>query len=251
MEYTIQELSKLAGVSARTLRYYDEIGLLHPNRITKSGYRIYTTAQIDTLQQILFYRALGFPLKQIQSIMQAPDFDRLTALEQQKQTLIEEQEQLSLLITTINRTIQYTKGEIMMKDHEKFQAFKQDIVAQNEAIYGPEVRAKYGNSPIDTANERILRMTAEEYHHFEALKDSILDLLEQAVKAGANPTDEIGKQVYDLHCRWLSYTLSNVTPEQRKGIASLYTADPRFTAYYDRRISGCAQFLCEAVSHWA
>ena len=130
MEYTIQELSKLAGISARTLRYYDEIGLLHPSHTTNSGYRIYTTAQIDTLQQILFYRTLGFPLKQIQSMMQAPDFDRLTALEQQRQTLIKEQERLSRLVTTINRTIQYTKGEIMMKDHEKFQAFKKDIVAQ-------------------------------------------------------------------------------------------------------------------------
>ncbi|MBS5145538.1 MAG: MerR family transcriptional regulator [Butyricicoccus pullicaecorum] len=251
MEYTIQELSKLAGISARTLRYYDEIGLLHPSHTTNSGYRIYTTAQIDTLQQILFYRTLGFPLKQIQSMMQAPDFDRLTALEQQRQTLIKEQERLSRLVTTINRTIQYTKGEIMMKDHEKFQAFKKDIVAQNEAIYGAELRTRYGDEQVDTANERILRMTTEEYHNFETLKDSILDLLEQAVKTGANPADEIGKQIYDLHCRWLSYTLSNATPEQRKGIASLYVADPRFTAYYDQKVSGCAKFLCEAVSHWA
>ncbi len=251
MEYTIQALSKLAGVSARTLRYYDEIGLLHPSRTTESGYRIYTTEQIDTLQQILFYRTLGFPLEQIQSIMQAPDFDRLAALKQQRQILIKEQERLSHLVNTINRTIQYTKGEIIMKDQEKFEAFKHDIIAQNEAAHGAEMRAKYGDRQVDAANERVLHMTAKEYHNFETLKDSILDLLAQAVKAGAHPTGEIGKQVYDLHCRWLSYTLSDTTPQQRKGIASLYIADPRFTAYYDQQVPGCAKFLCEAVAHWA
>lgn len=251
MEYTIQALSKLAGVSARTLRYYDEVGLLHPSRTTEAGYRIYTTEQIDILQQILFYRALGFPLKQIQSIMQAPDFDRLTALEHQRNTLIKEQERLSHLATTINRTIQYTKGEIMMKDQEKFEAFKQNIIDQNEAMHGTEIRAKYGDVQVGAANERILHMTAEEYQSFETLKEAVLNLLAQAVKTGAHPTDEIGKQVYDLHCHWLSYSLSDYTPEQLKGIASLYLADPRFTAYYDQQVSGCAKFLCEAVSHWA
>ena len=251
MDYTIQALSKLAGVSARTLRYYDEIGLLHPSRTTESGYRIYTTEQIDTLQQILFYRTLGFSLKQIQSVMQVPDFDRLTALEQQRQILIKEQERLSHLVTTINQTIQYTKGEIVMKDQEKFEAFKHHIVAQNEATYGSEIRTKYGDAQTDAANDRVLHMTAEEYHNFESLKDSVLDLLAQAVKTGAYPTDEIGKQVYDLHRRWLSYTLSDTTPEQLKGIASLYLADPRFTAYYDQQVPGCAKFLCEAVAHWA
>lgn len=251
MEYTIQALSKLAGVSARTLRYYDEIGLLHPSRTTESGYRIYTTEQIDILQQILFYRALAFPLKQIQLIMQAPDFDRLIALEQQRQTLMKEQERLSHLVTTINRTIQYTKGEIMMKDQEKFEAFKHNIISQNEAMHGTEIRAKYGDPQVDAVNDRILRMTTEEYHNFECLKDSIFDLLAQAVQTGAHPEGEMGKQVYDLHCRWLSYSLSDMTPEQHKGIASLYISDPRFTAYYDQQVSGCAKFLCEAVAHWA
>ena len=81
MEYSIHALAELAGVSARTLRYYDQIGLLKPKGATEAGYRLYGQEEVDLLQQILFYRALGVPLKEIARIVQADDFDRLRALE--------------------------------------------------------------------------------------------------------------------------------------------------------------------------
>ena len=80
---TVKEVSRLTGVSVRTLQYYDRIGLLHPAGYTESGYRLYDDAALETLQQILLFRELEFPLKQISQIIHAPDFDRNRALEQQ------------------------------------------------------------------------------------------------------------------------------------------------------------------------
>lgn len=251
MEYTITELAKLAGVSARTLRYYDSIGLLSPSRTTETGYRIYGPEQVDLLQQILFYRALGFRLEQIRAIVQAPDFDRLAALEAQQQALLSEQARVSRLVDTISRTIRHMKGEIFMRDSEKFEAFKRDTVAQNEAAHGAEAREKYGDAQVDAANARVLGMTAAEYQNFETLGQAVLDALAEAVRTGADPHGETGKQIYNLHRRWLSYSLADCTPEMHQSIASMYVADERFTAYYDRQTPGCAKFLCEAVAHWA
>ena len=251
MEYTIHALAKLAGISTRTLRYYDEIGLLRPCRTTGAGYRIYGQAEVDLLQQILFYRALKFPLEEIRQIVHAPDFDRLTALCAQRDRLRAEYTQLSRLLASIEATIQHEQGGYHMSDFEKFEAFKQNAVAQNEAAHGSEVRAKYGDAAMDAANARVLSMTAAEYQNFEALGQTVLSALADAVRSQANPHGDAGKRIYDLHRRWLSYSLADCTAEMHQSIASMYVADERFAAYYDRETPGCAKFLCEAVAYWA
>lgn len=251
MEYSIQALAKLAGVTARTLRYYDEIGLLRPCRVSAAGYRIYGQAEVDLLQQILFYRALGFPLEEIGRIVHAPDFDRLTALCAQRDRLCAEQARLSRLLTAVEQTIRHERGEYMMKDSEKFEAFKQDIVAQNEAVYGAEVREKYGDASVDASNQKLLGLTAEEYQTFVDLQEEVLHQLGEAVRAGADPYGETGREITDLHRRWLSFSIADYSAQVHAGIALMYTADERFTAYYDRETPGCAQFLCEAVTYWA
>ena len=97
MEYTVQKLGSLAGVSTRTLRYYDEIGILKPARINSSGYRIYGQGEVDRLQQILFYRELGISLENIKEIVTAPSFDGATALKEHRKKLLEKKEQLEFL----------------------------------------------------------------------------------------------------------------------------------------------------------
>src|SRR3954468_11887763 len=105
MEYTIQKLASLAGVSTRTLRYYDEIGILKPARINSSGYRIYGQAEVNRLQQILFYRELGVNLESIKEIVTAPSFDGTKALREHREKLLEKKEQLDKLITNVDKTI--------------------------------------------------------------------------------------------------------------------------------------------------
>lgn len=94
MEYTIQKLARLAGISTRTLRYYDEIDLLKPARINSSGYRLYGQKEVDRLQQIMFYRELGFPLETIKEIMANPLFDERKALQDHLKHLLEKESKL-------------------------------------------------------------------------------------------------------------------------------------------------------------
>ena len=109
MEYTVKKLAALAKVSPRTLRYYDEIGLLNPARINSSGYRIYGTNEVDRLQ-ILFYRALGIELAEILQVLDAPDFDSLTTLKSHREQLLLKKKQIDDLINTVTKTIESREG---------------------------------------------------------------------------------------------------------------------------------------------
>lgn len=118
MEYTVNELAQLSGVSGRTLRYYDSIDLLKPARIARNGYRIYGQEQVDRLQQILFYRALEVPLEEIKQMLDDRHFDRYTALQQHLQVLTEKKTRLEGLIATIEKTIRAMEGEYPMKERK-------------------------------------------------------------------------------------------------------------------------------------
>ena len=142
MEYTVQKLGKMAGVSTRTLRYYDEIGILKPARINTSGYRIYGQKEVDRLQQILFYRELGVSLESIREIVTAPSFDGAKALREHREKLLEKREQLDSLIANVDKTIALTEGRSKMNDKEKFEGFKQKLIDENEEKYGDEIREK-------------------------------------------------------------------------------------------------------------
>ena len=141
MEYTINKLAKLAGVSTRTLRYYDEFGLLSPARVSSNGYRIYGQKEVDQLQQILFYRELDVPLEEIRRILASADFDGLSALQSHLAALLARQKQLDLLIANVEKTIKGMKGEAIMSDQEKFEGFLKKLVDDNEEQYGEEIRS--------------------------------------------------------------------------------------------------------------
>ena len=247
MEYTVKALAELAGVTPRTLRWYDQTGLLKPLRTTEAGYRLYGPKQLDRLQDILFYRELGLDLASIRAILDDPAFDRQAALQSHLTELKIRRARLDELILTVQRTIDDLKGGTKMTDQEKFEAFKHRVVEANEAAFGREIRQKYGDEEADRANACVLALTQEEYTAWEALGDEILQALAAAVQAGADPAGPEGQRVAVLHRRWLSYSWEAYTPQAHAGLAELYVSDPRFTAYYDREVSGCAAFLRDAV----
>lgn len=168
MEYTVQKLAKLAGVSPRTLRYYDEIGILKPARINSSGYRIYGQSEVDKLQQILFYRELGVALDKIKEILNSPSFDSIKALREHREKLLKKREQIDLLIANVEKTIALREGRIEMSDKEKFEGFKQRMIDENEKKYGKEIREKYGDDTVDKSNAKFLNMTEEQYEEFKS-----------------------------------------------------------------------------------
>ncbi|WMJ89398.1 MerR family transcriptional regulator [Anaerocolumna sp. MB42-C2] len=246
MEYTVQKLANMAGVSTRTLRYYDEIGLLKPARINSSGYRIYGTSEVNRLQQILFYRELGVNLNDISDIVTAPSFDGAKALREHHEKLLEKREQLNQLIANVEKTIAVTEGRTIMSDKEKFEGFKQTLIDENEKKYGKEIREKYGKETVEKSNRKIKNMTEEEYETVSKLAEEINLKLKEAYKTG-DPAGELSQEVADLHRKWLCFYWDSYSGEAHAGIAQMYVDDERFTAYYDKEQPGTAKFLRDAI----
>jgi len=246
LEYTVNKLGRLAGVSSRTLRYYDELGLLTPVRVSSNGYRIYGKEEVDRLQQILFYRELGVSLEEIKKILSSGDFDSQVALESHLSALIARREQLNLLIANVEKTIKAGKGEIIMSDKEKFDGFLQNLVEENEQKYGKEIRTKYGDDIINRSNTRVKGMTREQYDEVEKLSLQVNETLKAAFDEG-DPAGELAQKACELHKKWLCFFWESYTKEAHIGLAQMYVDDPRFKAYYDKISPGCAEFLRESL----
>ncbi|MBT2763283.1 MerR family transcriptional regulator [Paenibacillus sp. ISL-20] len=246
MEYTVQKLGKLAGISTRTLRYYDEIGILKPARINSSGYRIYGQEEVDQLQQILFYRELGLPLDGIKEIMTSPSFNRAQALQEHHAQLLDKRRQLDLLIANVENTIASAEGRKTMSDQEKFEGFKQKLIDDNEKKYGKEIREKYGEETVNKSNAKLKNMTQAQHEEVTRLADELYETLAEAFKQG-DPASELAQKAADLHKRWLTYYWNDYSKEAHAGLAQMYVDDERFTAHYDAKQPGTAVFLCDAI----
>jgi len=246
MEYTVQKLASLAGVSTRTLRYYDEIGILKPARINSSGYRIYGQAEVDRLQQILFYRELDVSLDRIKEIITDPTFNGATALKDHREKLLEKKLQLELLIANVDKTIALTEGRMKMSNKEKFEGFKKQMIEENEQKYGSEIRKKYGNNQVDQSNARVMNMTQEQHDEVTALAENIIVTLAEAFKTG-DPAGELAQKAAEMHKQWLGFYWNKYSKEAHAGLAQMYVDDERFTAYYDKEQPGTAKFLRDAI----
>lgn len=246
MEYTVQKLARLAAISTRTLRYYDEIGILKPARISSSGYRIYGQAEVDRLQQILFYRELGVGLDIIMDIVSAPEFDASEALKEHREQLLCKRRQLDLLITNVEKTILMAEGKITMTDREKFEGFKQKMIDDNEQKFGQEMRETFGDAVVNQSNDKLKNMTKEEYEEITRLENAVTTTLAEAFKTG-DPASHIAQKTADLHRQWLTYYWSDYTKEAHAGLAQMYVDDERFKAYYDKHQPGTAEFLRDAI----
>ena len=228
------------------MRYYDQIGLLQPARINASGYRLYGQAEVDRLQQILFYRELGLSLARIKAIITAPSFNRGKALSEYREQLLEKREHLDLLLANIDKTIAEREGGIKMSDQEKFAGFKQQLIAENENKYGEEIRAKYGEAAVNKSYHKIKGMTEAEYEAVTKLGDEVLATLQAAFKT-SDPAGELAQQAADLHRQWLSFYWDDYSKEAHQGVTQMYVDDERFKAYYDKGQPGMAEFLRDAV----
>ncbi|MZQ85267.1 MerR family transcriptional regulator [Paenibacillus sp. 5J-6] len=246
MEYTVQSLGKLAGVSTRTLRYYDEIELLKPARINSSGYRFYGQNEVDRLQQILFYRELGVNLDRIKEIITAPTFNAEDALKEHHVQLMERRAQLDALIANVEKTLVLHEGRTAMSNKEKFEGFKQQLMDENENKYGKEIREKYGEEQVNQSNHKLKHMTQEQYDEVTRLAGEVTDSLAEAFKTG-DPASAAAQKAADLHKQWLSYYWSEYSKEAHAGLAQMYVDDERFKAYYDDKQPGTAEFLRDSI----
>ncbi len=246
MNYSISELSKLAGVSSRTLRYYETIGLLSSTRNPENYYRVYGQNEVKRLQQILFYRELGVPLAKIKSILNSPSFDHESALLEHLEQLKARQEQLVGLIHTVEKSLKAEKGVIVMSDREKFEGFKKKLIEENEAKYGRETRDRYGDEIVDQSNQKLQDASEKDFNDIESLNKAFNDKLKEAMADG-DPAAAPAQEACDLHRRWLAFYWPAYHKEAHLGLAQTYVSDERFKAYYEAIAPGAAEFLYAAL----
>lgn len=249
MEYTVHKLAEIAGISERTLRYYDQIGLLNPCKINTSGYRIYGSNEIDLLQQILFYKELGVDLNSIKNIITNPKFNCIASLKEHLLKLERNKDNLEVLINNVKNTILSKEGEKIMSDKDKFEGFKNKMIEDNEEKYGEEVREKYGDDEVNKSNQKVKNMTKEDYDKVQKLSLELNETLKLAFEQG-DPTSELAMKACTLHKEWLMFYWSSYSKEAHKGLAQMYVDDERFTKYYDQIAVGCATFLKDAINYY-
>ena len=245
--YRIGELARMAGITTRTLRFYEEVGLLAPSGRSERGYRLYCSADADRLQEILLLRRCGVAVREIGPLLSTTPAERADLLARHLGRLRDERLRLTRLIATVERTLATLEGAGSMTDIEKFEGFKRDLVDKNEKRYGAEVRERYGDDAVDESNRKMLKMSKQEYADFRALEEQIRSELERAVDAGDDPAGETGERICSMHRTWLGYTWPAYSAEAHRGLAESYAADDRFRSYYDRSVEGCAAWLRDAI----
>jgi DNA-binding transcriptional MerR regulator len=243
MVYTVKQLADLAGISIRTLHYYDEIGLLKPASYGENGYRYYDEPAVLRLQQILFFRELDFSLDEIQNILDWPDFDVLIALQTHKESLRQKAERLNRLINTVDNTILHLKGELEMGQKSFFEGFTEEKQKQ----YEQQARQRYGDAEVKESTDRWNRYTPEQKEKIKAEGEAIYrDVLANMDKGYDSP------EVQQAIARWHQHLRYFYEPsyERLMGLAQLYTEQPDFVATYRKMHPDMPQFLYKAIEFY-
>lgn len=234
MTYTTGALAAISGVSERTLRYYDQIGLLTPP-LAANGYRQYGAAEVDRLQLILAYRALDFSLADIRALLAQPKAQRRERLVAQHDKLDAQIARLKRIRAQVDATLTNDRGERTMTDNQKFAAFKNAKIAANTAEFGEEVVAKYGQAAKTAADQRFSGLTAAQYHQMQAAEATLAQSLRAYLAAPALPS-AAAKAAYTAHRDWLLATTPQLTAAMHRALGEMYAADTRFAAYYTKLV---------------
>jgi DNA-binding transcriptional MerR regulator len=241
MGYKIGYVSRVARISVRALHHYDEIGLVKPSGRSRSGYRLYTEQDLERLQQVLFFRELGFALEAIRDILSDPAFDRRRALMEQRARLAEEAARASALLNLIDRTIaNLERGEIM-KPEEMFDGF-------DPSQYEDEVKARWGATEAYAESaRRTKRYTREDWAAIRAEADAITEAFAAAMEAGAPASDPRAMAVAERHRQHIDRWFYPCAPRIHVCLGEMYVGDARFTAVYDKRREGLAEYISRAI----
>lgn len=243
MDYTVTQLSKLSKVSARTLHFYDEIGLLKPAYRSK-GYRYYQERELLQLQQILFFKELGFSLKQIQKVVGQNDFDQLAALYSHQKSLSQEWEKIGKLLKTIDKTIQHLKGKKKMKDQEVFDGFNITIIAKakgSESYFNAEsVVLKSVRNPATEKKEK------EFYENLTNKIGVIFKDLIDCINKGLNPTSSQVQKIIKRHHDFIQ-EFHFATKEVYNALAQLYVEHPDYKKQLAQYHAKLPAFIAQAM----
>ncbi|WP_405155279.1 MerR family transcriptional regulator [Paenibacillus sp. FSL K6-0108] len=243
MAMKVKEVAELVGISVRTLHHYDEIGLLTPDEVTSAGYRLYSDANLEMLQQILFFKELDFSLKDIKEIINNPSFNREEALNMHRRILLEKRHRLDQMIATIDKSVQHVRGEIKMTAKEQFEG-----INFSHNPYEQEARERWGDQAVDQANQKLHNHSLGEQKALSDQMNSIYTRL-AAIRHIDPTSDEAQAGISE----WYSYlnNMGNYSPEVFRGLGQMYVEDERFTRNIDQFGEGLAVFMRDAMAAFA
>ncbi|MGD8455864.1 MAG: MerR family transcriptional regulator [Anaerolineales bacterium] len=243
MTYTVKQLANLAGVSTRTLHYYDEIGLLKPSSVGSNGYRHYDEEAVLRLQQIMFFKELGFGLKEIKEVVDQPDFDVLQALETHRSTLQERVDQLKRLIDTVEKTILHYQGDITMDDKNLFEGFSEE----KQKEYEVEIRQRYGDKDLKESQRLWKSYSQEKKDAIRAEGEVIFTAIGAYMSKGYDSV-EVQSQIKALH-EHMGY-FYECSYERLLGLGQLYNEHPDFIARFQQIHPDMPEFLQKAIAYY-
>ncbi len=246
MAYTVKKLAEISGVSVRTLHFYDEVGLLNPAYVGDNGYRFYEEEQLLMLQQILFFKELGFPLNEIQSIVTSNDFDKIETLKAHRVVLEQKIQQTRQLTETIDKTIAKLNGEGSMSDKEMYLGF--DKAKQGE--YEEYIARHYGKEVVDASKKRTRNWTKSDYEKVRQEYDSIHLALTEALKKHEKPSSNGAQDIIRQHFQLVS-KFWTPTAESYAGLGRMYLDHEDFRKMYDGYHPKLAQYLVDAMNVFA
>ncbi|MFA5844847.1 MAG: MerR family transcriptional regulator [Coriobacteriia bacterium] len=244
MAYRVGEVAKLAHVSVRTLHHYDEAGLLTPSHRSEAGYRLYTEADLERLQQVLFYKELGFGLDEIRGLMADPAFDRREALLVQRDLIAGQAIRFEAMLGLIDRTLHAMEEGTTMSKEEMFEVFEDFDPTQ----YEDEVRQRWGDTDAyKESARRTARYTKADWQRFkdesEEIGSAIAALMDEGVPAG----DPRAMDAVDRHRLQIDKWFYPCSREMHVALGEMYVADPRFTANYEKIRPGMARYVRDAI----
>ena len=245
MEWSTHQVVEATGITSRTLRHYDRIGLLLPSHTGAGGLRYYNQQALIRLQRILLLRQLGMPLTEISDVLDGQTSD-IKALQEQRQRLQLTQEQITMQIRSVDATIAaLEKGQAIMPQ-DMFEGF-------DHSKYNAEVRERWGDEAADRSNAWWSGLGASGQEDFRQQLEELNSGWDEIIAAGIEPDTELAQQMAARHVDWLGLTIprDELSKAKIKGITQMYVDDERFAANYNRVSPAGPQFVRDAIHHWA
>jgi DNA-binding transcriptional MerR regulator len=245
MEHTVGRVAELSGVTVRTLHHYDEIGLLVPHGRTEAGYRQYDDADLERLQQVLYYRELGFPLERIAALLDAPDTDTNTHLQEQRRLINERIQRLQSMLNAVDYALEAARMNVRLTPEERFEVFGEFDPAQ----YGAEVEEKWGNTAaFKQARQKTSRYTKDDWKRMGAESGAISARLAAAMQAGLPASSVEAMDAAEAHRAHIEQWFYDCSYEVHRGLGDMYLADDRFGAAYEAVAPGLTQYIRDAIA---
>ncbi len=239
MKYYVKKLSEIAGVSVRTLHHYDRIGLLKAKREPENGYRYYDEEAVRCLQSILFYRELGFELKEIETFLERGNDEGL--LSKHRMILLEKKKRLEKIIDLID---EMEKGEVVMTK-KVFDAFNMEEIEHYKESFREEVKEKYDPKVVEESRQKTNKYSKEDWKRVTEEGNQIFDQLADLMDL--DPSDHKVQELLSQYKAYISANFYACTDEIFKGLGELYVTDKRFTKNIDKHGEGLASFMSRGI----